>query len=396
MFESICFGIQNKEDASRPIDIGALVEGMLFYKRTIVVANKAILAQLINYFGVERILTMMKEELLDILYTESNVGIITTTKGNIQYHDPIEFSSPQHTYQDELRSMCIATAGKTGKGRRLALRIQDKIRVVQHDHIILEGARRSILDQNYVGTAAATVIKQLVPEVGEMSGMSFQTKRTSDGIIVDTNINFSVLNELYHRRIPPEHSSVSPALILSHLLDLEKELYFSSTNLSELASSQLSAQLAEKKIDYILARTQKSRDTLNNFSAFVFGDARALREAVNFGHLNLDDLVSVLCKSRKFKDWIVGTKPDTDLVKNYYDEVTRETIIDRLPAKTVRWAVFTGLGLAADTLFAGGLGTVTGLVISSLDAFLVDKMVSGWKPNQFIERDLREILKKST
>ena len=76
---------------------------MLFYEKTTVIANPAILAQLIKYFGVERLLVLINEGLLKIIYTESFVGIITNTKGNVQYHDAIEGSSPQHTYQDELR-----------------------------------------------------------------------------------------------------------------------------------------------------------------------------------------------------------------------------------------------------------------------------------------------------
>lgn len=396
MFEAICFATQNKQNAQNPIDIGTLVECMIFYEKTRIVANQAILAQLINYFGVERLLVMIQEELLDITYTDSIVVIITTTKGNVQYHDAVECSLPQHTYQDELRKICVTVAGKTGKGRRLAQRIQDKIRVVQHDHIILEGARKSILDQDYVRSATEIVIRELVPEIGEIAGMSFQTEKTSDGIVVATNINFPALNAQYHRRIPPEHSSITPALILSHLLDLEKELYFTSTSLSELVSSQLSAKLAEKKIDYILARTTRSREALSHFSAFLLGDAKALREAVNSKQVDLDDLVSVLRKSKRFKNWIVGVNPDADLVKSYYDEVTRETIVDKLPAKSIRWALFTGLGLAADAIVTGGLGTLTGLALGALDTFYVDKIISGWKPNQFIEEDVKELITKRT
>lgn len=396
MFKAISFATQNKQSTQNPIDIGALVECMLFYENTTVVANQAILAQLIRYFGVERLLVLIQEELLNIVYTESIVGIFTTTKNNIQYHDTIEFSSPQHTYQDELRKICVGVAGKTGKGRRLALKIQDKIQVTRHDHIILEGARKSILDQDYVKSAAGIVIKELVPEAADISGLSFQTDKTSKGIVVATNINFIALNELYHRRIPPEHSSITPALILSHLLTVEEELYFSSSRLSELASSQLSAKLAEKKIDYVLARSAKSRDALSHFTGFLFSDAKALREAVNSKRVDLDELISVLCKSKPFKKWIVGVKPDADLIKSYYDEVTRKTIVDKLPSKSVRWALFTGLGLTADAIATGGLGTLAAVALGALDTFYIDKLISGWKPNQFIEEDVKKLLNKST
>lgn len=397
MFKAITFSHQNKLDANNPIDIGSLVECMLFYERTTVIANQAILAQLIRYFGVERLILLIQEDLLNITYTESNLGIVTTTSVNgTQYHGTVEFSSPQHTYQDELRKICVSVAGKDGKGRRLAQKIQDKIHVTPHDHIILEGANKSILDQNYVGSAARIVIKELVPELRDISGVIFHTDKTNDGIVVATNINFANLNELYHRRVPPQHSSITPALILSHLLDVEKDLYFASTNLSELASSNLTAKLAKEKVDYVLARSTRSSEALTHFTEFLFQDAKAIRAAVNSEDLDLDVLIPVLQRSKKFKIWLTGVTPDENLIKEYYKEVTKGTIADKLPTKGARWAIFTGLGIAADAIATGGIGTIAGVAIGALDTFYVDKLIAGWKPNQFIEEDVTKLFNKDT
>lgn len=396
MFEAISFCTQDKVNTKAPIDIGALVECMLFYEKTTVIANQAILAQLIKYFGVERLLVLIDEGLLKILYTESFVGVFTNTKENVQYHDVIEASSPQHTYQDELRKICIDVTGRSGKGRRLASKIQDKIHVTKHDHIILEGARKAFLDQEYIVAAAKVVIAEWVPEIGNASGILFRTDKTAEGIRVETNLNFSTLNAAYHKRISPRHSSITPASILAHILDVEKELYFSSTNLSELASSSLSAKLAETKIDYILARTTKSREALSNFTGFLFKDAKAIREAVNSGHVDLDELLKVLQKSQHFKKWIVNVRPEANLVQSYYEEVTKKTILDRLPGKSMRWALFTGLGLTADAVATGGIGTLAGVALGALDTFYIDKLISGWKPTQFIEDDVRKLIDKNT
>ena len=321
---------------------------------------------------------------------------MTNTKSNVQYHDAVEISSPQHTYQNELRKICIDVTGRSGKGRRLAQKIQDKIQVTKHDHIILEGARKAILDQEYIGTAAKIVIAEWVPEIGDASGVTFSTDRTAEGIRVDTNIDFLTLNSLYHKRISPAHSSITPASILVHILDVEKELYFSSSNLSELASSSLSAKLAEKKIDYILARTTKSREALSNFTGFLFKDAKAIREAVNAGHVDLDDLLTVLQNSKRFKKWIVNVRPEANLIQSYYEEVTKKTILDRLPGKGMRWALFTGLGLTADVIATGGIGTLAGVALGALDTFYIDRLISGWKPNQFIEDDVGKLIDKNT
>ena len=123
MFEAITFSTQNKTDTENPLDIGRLMECMLFYSRTTVVADQGILKQLIRVFGSDSLITLIEASVLDITYTESNIGIITNAINGIQYHDAVEFSSPQHTYQDVIRRICIEIIGKAGKGRRTAQKL---------------------------------------------------------------------------------------------------------------------------------------------------------------------------------------------------------------------------------------------------------------------------------
>lgn len=106
----------------------------------------------------------------------------------------------------------------------------------------------------------------------------------------------------------------------------------------------------------------------------------------------LDKLISILQKSKKFKNWVANVTPDDNLIKSYYDEVTKGTISDKLPTKSVRWVIFTGLGIAADAIATGGVGTAAGIAIGALDTFYVDKLLSGWKPNQFIDEEVNKII----
>jgi hypothetical protein len=55
----------------------------------------------------------------------------------------------------------------------------------------------------------------------------------------------------------------------------------------------------------------------------------------------------------------------------------------------MRFAFFTGLGLVADTFLTGGLGTLTGMGLGATDSFLLDKLIGGWKPHQFINYSLK-------
>ncbi len=396
MFESITFFNQNRADASNPLDIGALVECMMFYGKTSVVANQSILRQLFTYFGVDRVIELIEEGLLNIIYTETNIGVLTQTINGTEYHDTTQFSLPQQTYQDQLRKICIDVIGKAGKGRRTAQRIQGLIKVKNHEKIILQGARKSFADQEYLNYSAKSIIRSLIPENINVDDFVFQTEETASGIVVATNINFVALNQVYRKYVPSTHSTISPALILSHTLDVESELYFSSNNLSEIATSRLSADLISHKINYLLEKSIKSSEKIQDFQGFVFNDAKSLREAINKNQIDLDELIVVLKNSQKFKEWIIGIGPDQDLIKSYYSEVTQKTFVDTLPGKSVRWGIFAGAGIIADVLVAGGIGTAVGIGLGALDALYLDKLISGWKPNQFIEDEVKKLLKKDT
>lgn len=57
--------------------------------------------------------------------------------------------------------------------------------------------------------------------------------------------------------------------------------------------------------------------------------------------------------------------------------------IDRLPSRAVRWSLFTAGGLGVDAMGAGGAGVLGGLSLSAFDAFLLDRVLAGWRPSRY-------------
>lgn len=395
MFESISFFNHDRYNTSQPLDIGKLVECMLFYGETTVFANRNIVKQLFLYFGIDETIELIDEGLLKISYSENSAAIHTTSNSNIEYHDAIHFSSPQHTFQIELVKVCQEVTGKIGKGRRIANRIKDLINLKNSENLVLESARELILDQKLIVDSARTVIKDLIPQSINLEDMIFETEKTSSGIMIRSNLDYTQLNELYHKHIPVSHSSITSSLILSHILTTENEIWYASQNLSEISTSKISSQLISQKVDNILNKSSKNAEQLNRFQEFVFDDSRALRDFVNQGKVEIKDLIALLKKAKKFKKWIAGIDADQDLIKNYHKEVTKGTFVDKLPGKTTRWAIFTGASLVMDMYLTGGLATIIGQGLGALDSFVLDKLIRGWKPNQFIEEDILPRLKES-
>jgi hypothetical protein len=396
MFETITFASQNRYDPSQPpIDIGHLVEGMLFYQRVEVIADPNILRQLIGWFGPTRLMMLLDEGLLDVSYSESMHAMITRPVAGRELHAPIEISSRKFRLDELIRTICIDVSGKAGKGRRLARGMEPLINSLPPDPSINERAKEAMLDQSIVSDAAKRLMRSLIPEFDER-GVHFNTEWMGEGFAVHTNLDFAALNERYHATVPVSHSSLNPAMLLSNLQAAERELFYASRSNSDLATSLQSSVLISSRIDNLLRRTNRNADSIETFTAFTIDDGRALREAVNSKRVNVDDVVNLLISAKQFKSWLADKPADADLIKEYYRAVSKRSFVEKLPGKTTRWFLMTGAGFVLDAIGTHGLGTAAAILISAYDQYYLDRLVRGWRPNQFVEEDLKPFVDRST
>ncbi len=142
-------------------------------------------------------------------------------------------------------------------------------------------------------------------------------------------------------------------------------------------------------ISAIVEVSESSEHQLEKFIELTLGNGHAIREAVNSGEVAFSKVIALLDKADNFRSWLRSQTPETSLIAEFYANSTRDTWADKIPAKTMRFAVFTGIGLVADAVLTGGLGTLTSMGLGATDSFLLDKLISGWKPHQFVEHSLK-------
>lgn len=108
---------------------------------------------------------------------------------------------------------------------------------------------------------------------------------------------------------------------------------------------------------------------------------------VNSSERGIKEILALLDSARRFKEWLRDRPADANLMKEYYNAIRKDSWIDGLPSKAVRWLLFNPLA----ALVPGG--ALVGLGISAADTFLVDKIAQGWKPSQFVEGPLSRFAK---
>ncbi|MCE0496761.1 MAG: hypothetical protein LV481_02270 [Methylacidiphilales bacterium] len=395
MFSAITIRAQSLDNVDAPIDIGNLLECLLFYKTVYVVATQKMLRQLVRAFGTDNLERLLESQSLVILFSDEMLGIHSNAAHDL--HRPIMISSaeasPQYSLLEELKRLAVELTGKTGKGRRIALRLEKLIPKLTFDDSFKNGLYPLLSNQPLVETAVKTILRRLVPEfTGEVQ---FAPERTPDGIVVHSNLDFAALNRYYHTRVSPKHSSLSPALMLSYVSVAESHLYLAARQLSELSVDPIGADLVEARFVHLMTRSKRSEMERHLFSELLLDDAKAIREAFNTGKVPISEVVPVIMAAGRFKDWLVKQDADKNILREYYKEISKGNFIDRLPGKTARWATFAGIGIMMDAVLPLGIGKAAEVMLSAVDNFFVEKMAKGWTPNQFIDEHLQPLLKKA-
>jgi hypothetical protein len=212
-----------------------------------------------------------------------------------------------------------------------------------------------------------------------------------ENLRIETNIDFTEANAIYHKRVSPEHSSLSKAYIVARLLGARGTLEMASEFSSDILFGPMSQIIAANKIANLLRKRGKSQEALAQFTEFMVKDSRAISEAVNNRQHGFKDVLRLVVQAQKFKEWLRKQDETTDLRAEYCSEVSRLEWADKLPSKTVRWLLINAACIAIGG--ATPLATLTGIGISAADQFLLDKLLKGWRPNQFVDGPLKDFIK---
>lgn len=397
MLDRILVRQHKPHDIKNPLDLGALVEAMLFYGVTELVVDTSVLTQLACVWKPEGIVELAEEGFLRLSFQTNSTGIHTeNANSDRERHRAVLYSVGRAGktvgLEDVVPQAFEAASGRRGYARRQAARLYPFIKSSIIDVGFPERAEADLLDSAFVNQAASRTLATLVPEYSSADTIRFSVERADEALMVLTNVDFNLANSLYHRTVPTSHSSLSPAYLMAHILTARETLESAAAVRAEISADATHNAVAWLMVDRALSRRIGGHTRIESFQEFVLDDGRAIREAINSGEKCFPDLIQLLKHGRKFRSWVAEQPADSNLIKEYFQACTHQTWVERLPAKSLRWMLFTGIGLAFDAAGAGGVGTAGGVGLSLMDSFLVDPILRGWRPSHFINRRLRPFL----
>ena len=220
---------------------------------------------------------------------------------------------------------------------------------------------------------------------GYVVGDDFQFELINSdlGFFVFTNIDLGSINQRRTQATPPAEP-VTIAHLLTNILEARADLALASFYGGDFVTSAVTSAIIQVRHTELLRRSNLNMDSRRQFVEVVLPDSPSLAEVIDSRGRSFDDFLGLLDRSGRFKDWLKAVNPDEDLIRTYMRDISSEGWIQRLPAKSLRYVLTRALEATNRTV-----GFVSGIV----DNFVVEKLLSGWRPNHFVSGKLSPFVK---
>jgi hypothetical protein len=382
MLERVCITSDTTIDPHSPLDIGEIAESMLYYGEVRVIANVAGLNQLIRVIPFDDLKRALSDGRLQVTFVDSMLAILTVDRGTeTERHAPVMTTVAPKQFPEHLDNafeLAGLSRGEAQKRRKSISRFFDKEEI---DPSVIVAVKSDLESPNYLEKAIPELVRSMSGDRDPQTGVRFSIDKVGDFYRVSSNVDLSRLH-LFTDTPLSESDSLDEAHILSKLTRPREALSWSSTYASDLYTDSQSEVLLSLLLEPAFEESALHGQQLALFTKEILG-GKSVRDAVNSGQRTFGDVLDLLDRAGRFKDWILQQPFDSDLLNEYVNEVGQFEQLDSVPSKVLRWAFCTSIGIATIPAHV-----IIGASLALFDQLLTKRIFGGWLPNQFVERRL--------
>lgn len=378
-----------------PVSVGEIAEALLYYQNVHLILDRPTLSRLLTQIGMERLLRLLQRPNVSAVYCEQSLGTRKDPFGSSEIYSFTAFSFRGHKDVGVLKSRgerLEYILGRHGYEKQVARQLVERFRRLvpfrsfTDDYFIPKGivnaASNDLHDKAFVHEAIRCAVNGTSLGPSLSGPFKFDLICTDVGFHVFSDLNLDRINELRLTQQPPLEQ-ISFAHYLNEILMARADVALAAHYGGEFYTASVTSQILQLRYKELLTRAGISRDERKQLQEIVLPECRTVQEVIDSGQRSFDEFLGVLEKSKRFREWIQGVGPDEKLVHAYFRDVSAQGWVQRLPTKALRY--FLGNALSA---ISPGIG----LAFGATDAFLVDKILGGWRPSHFVNRKLRPFL----
>jgi len=392
VFEKI---VLRRSESGAAISAGQIAEALLFYQNVHLVIDMGSFGQLVRQLGPGTLISLLQRSDCTAVYCEETLGTQSHPVGPMQAHSFVAFTLTGHegigtfkTRQDRVAYMLRNEGVSAIDAKRFAKAFLKyaPARKLSGDFYLNGGittaARRDLDDTEFVREAVNVALDRVGGAASLGEALKFDILDSDLGLYVFNNIDFMSINRRRSGTVPAL-DPITPAHLLSHILDARADLALASFYGGDFVTSEVTSSIVQVRYSELLRRGQLNVDQLQTFHRVTLPDFPALREVIDSGQRTFNEFLLLLDKATRFKEWLKTAAVDEGLIRSYMADVSKEGWIQSVPAKTVRYLFTTALDAQYPLI-----GTAAAIA----DSFIVEKLLGGWRPNHFVENRLGPFL----
>jgi hypothetical protein len=377
------------------IDVGRLLDVMLFYGKVHLVLDGAAFPQLLAELGVRNFGALLGHRNVTSEITAENTGVHGNMANGRRVYGTMFFmmggrqGEPQPSTTDIFVDRVRRMPDLAHRPSRDAVqRLLHKGRKASYESILggnvapTANMFRSLAsDQQSLRMAIDQIAAEGTWTIdrNKLNAAHFAGHTLDDGsITIDSNVPIEAIVT------PTESNGDLWGTVLARLHDYAIDLVLSQTRSADLIVSPEVGDMATMRIDLSIQRGQRSSKSITQFEEFTLRRGGVLGAAYTAGLVSFDKALGIIDEAEKFRGWLNKLPPNADLIAEYHAAVTRGTVLETVAGRAIRYALITGGGLLAGLASAeAGVGATLGL--GAFDTFVVDRIARGWRPNAFID-----------
>ncbi len=380
-------------------NLGAIAESLLFYQNVHLVLDIGgfrTLAQVENGALLDEIASIPS---LTLTFCPTFLATMTDDKGGVATHSYFQgtmvgVKGRPKTSKPILSDLFFDVVQRDWKSKRRLKNIEKKatnadIFSFPNAGTVTGQALDDIRNSDFFKFSATEVLTHFVGSEAVPSEFRFRAIEVTGGFFIETDLDFAHLSKTYQRRFGlSENEKITPALLACGALEARGLLAASARYGAEFVAAPRHSEILKRQIKGLRFPRERSVEEISDFQEINLGSQCDIRTYIGNSSGRFREFLPILAKATKFRHWLAGVNPDEGLLRAYQNEILEKSLIERLPAKILRFAMFTGLG----EIVAGQAGAAAGVAAGAIDSFLVDKIFKGWKPNHFVDNQLKKFL----
>ncbi|QEV41461.1 hypothetical protein CP978_25455 [Streptomyces nodosus] len=371
---------------------------MLFYRKVRLAVTRHSLKQLIVSLGPDVAVEVAKN--VDLIYLDRDFALRTEDRGThrerhrpatIAVMDSVQRAGEVVHLAQPLDSLVFdlfrEVTGASGRGKRRAKQFLNQVKVHDFDPALLGLARQDWEDEALVRQVLVDLVQELAPAYSLPDDFKVSLVPSADEHYqFETNLDWAAVSRAGGVR--EGDLLLDPAKVLLGMVEMRQDLALGASLGSSLTQDRIGERITRTKVKELVAQLDGQQTKIDQFQELVVKGVGDLRGAIKSGRRSFEEFLNVLQKAGRFRDWVDGQAPTSDLVDEYYANAFKKSPLERHPFKELRWMIPTAVEYGLIAVHAEETAPPAALGMVALDQLVVARFSKGWRPATFINDEL--------